>query len=123
MGRSQDPFILALAGGRSLTDAATEAGIGYTTAKRWRDTSGVQTQISQYRDRMITEAVGKLAVLAGEATETLKAALSAESDGVRVRAALGILDRLLALRSASELEERIAALEARAADGPLRRVG
>ena len=56
---------------------------------------------------MVDKAVGNLAQAADAAVETLKAALTAETDSTRVSAAKAILDRLLALRNAAELETRI----------------
>ncbi len=104
-----------------MTDAARAAGIGLTTGKRWRADAAVQQKIAACRQRMVDEATGRLAELATKAVGVLEDALGDETAAVRVRAALGILDRLLALRAAVELEARIAALE-QAPAGGIRRV-
>jgi len=111
MGRNREPFTLALAGGERLTAAARAAGIGLTTAKRWQHDPAVRASVAAVRGRMVDEAVGRLAALAGKACDTLEGSLAADEGSVKLRAALGILDRLIALRDASELEGRIAALE------------
>jgi phage terminase small subunit len=111
LAHSREPFIIALAGGANISEATRVTGIALSTAKRWLSDPELRSHVEAVRQRMVDEAVGRLAALAGKAIATLDTALDAESDGVRVRAAVAILDKLLQLREHTELETRILALE------------
>lgn len=70
--------------------------------------------VQALRGEMIGRASGILADCATEAVETMRTLLGDGSAMVRLGAARAILDQLVRVRDATELEERIEALEARA---------
>jgi hypothetical protein len=112
--RNPDALALALAGGATVRDAARSAGMAERTAYRlWADPT-FRRRVSQLRGEMTIRAVGRLTDAMSEAVDTLRALLSCESLGVRLGAARSVLQLGVELREASELEDRIAALEAEA---------
>jgi hypothetical protein len=68
---------------------------------------------------MIGRASGILADAATEAVEVLRALLSDDLPSIRLAASRAILDQVVRVREATEIEDRLAALEARAGEaGP-----
>jgi hypothetical protein len=104
-----------LAGGMATKHAAAEARVGERTVHRWLEEPEFTRLVSRYRGRLVAETLGKLANIGGKAVETLADALGSDNDNVRVRAAIGILDQLVRIREATELEERMTELEGRMA--------
>jgi hypothetical protein len=106
-----DAFILALAIGCSVPQAAERAGIGTSTAYRRLDDPELRRAVSRVRDELLGQAVGRLLAVAGKAIDTLEASLQSYSDSVRVRAALGILANMLRGIDTVELARRLTELE------------
>jgi HEAT repeat protein len=65
---------------------------------------------------MIGQALGRMAAGMTEAADVLRALLKAEAETVRLGAARSLLDLGVKLREVVEFEERLAALERKAAD-------
>ncbi len=110
-----DAFALAVASGISLREAARSAGISESTAYRRLKDPAFRRRVSEIRTSFLNEAVGRLCEAANEAVSTLRALLTARSEGVRLSAARAILELGAKLREQTELEERITALEREAA--------
>jgi hypothetical protein len=109
----QDQAAVFLAAGTSVKDTAAKTGIGLRTLHEWLVKPEFTRLVGQYRGRVIGETLGLLAGVAVEAVKTLREALNCDRASVRVRAAQTILDRLIQIRQATELEERLVALEER----------
>jgi hypothetical protein len=106
-----DALILALAAGLSVPQAAKRAGLGVNTAYvRVRDPA-VRRAVAKARDDLLSQAVGRLADAAVEAVDVLRAALRSKSEGMRARAALGILGHMIRGMEAHELARRLTDLE------------
>jgi hypothetical protein len=116
--RRGDAALLAeLAAGRTLTDAAATAGISMRTAIRRMQDAGFQRQLRDAQAETIGRAVARLGAASAAAVAVLASMLAPDKpDVIRVRAATGILDQLVRLRSAVELEQRVADLEQRLTD-------
>jgi hypothetical protein len=85
---------------------------------RWKaDDPDFQARVRDLRGQLLDSVLGRLADAAVKAVTTLEESLTAESEQTRVRAALGILSTLVSVRSAVDIEERVAALEAAAQEG------
>jgi hypothetical protein len=85
---------------------------------RWKaDDPDFQARVRDLRGQLLDSVLGRLADAAVKAVTTLEESLTAESEQTRVRAALGILSPLVSVRSAVDIEERVAALEAAAQEG------
>jgi hypothetical protein len=113
----QDRAATLLAGGTSVRDCAAAVSAGVRTVYDWLDRDEFIKLVGRYQTRMVCEALGNLAGAAVKAVQTLADCLeSKESDSVKVRAALGILDQLVRIRDTTELERRLTDLEGRLPD-------
>lgn len=112
-GRSNadDLLVAALASGKSVKDAACEAGVSERTAFRRLEQTDFVRRVAELRGRMVESAAGRLAAAAGAACDRLTKLLNAESEGVQLGAARLILEQAVRLREVVDLERRLAALE------------
>lgn len=107
-----EPLVqLALAGGKSYTEAAQIAGVTVKTIMRRMSDDRYRRQVAAVRADMIDRAAGQLAEHAAAAVETLTGLLNGESEQVRLGAARAILDSSVRYRELTELNERLARLE------------
>jgi hypothetical protein len=115
----QERVALLIAAGRSIK-AAAAADCGERTAHTWLEDPRFRMLVAGLRGRMLDEAVGTLAEAANEAVGALRKLLDDENSGVRLRAALGILDAAVRVRQHIELDARLLRLEQdeAAAKGP-----
>jgi hypothetical protein len=110
----QDHAATLLASGMSVKNCAETIDAGLRTVYDWLEKDEFRKLVGQYQAAMVDEALGKLADKAAKAVQTLADCLdSQESDSVKVRAALGILDQLVRIRDTTELERRLTELEGR----------
>jgi hypothetical protein len=109
---SDDELILALAAGATVAEAAERAGVGERTVYRRLEDAEFRRAISETRGRAFDAAVGKLVGLAAQAVSTLERVLQHGSRTEALRAAKIILELGPRLRTFTELEDRVAALEA-----------
>jgi len=115
--RRQEIAIAALISEPTVEGAAAKAGIAPVTLWRWlRDDSGFREAYRAARRQVIEQAVANLQRAAGEAVETLRTNLHADSPSVQVRAAVAILEHAYRGAEVLDLAERINALEAQVAD-------
>ncbi|KJY18385.1 MULTISPECIES: helix-turn-helix domain-containing protein [unclassified Streptomyces] len=104
--------VLALAQGRSNSQAATAAGVSTRTILRWLESDDFRRDVAESRTMLLRLAVGRLAAASVKAVDTLVDALDTERGQARVQAAKVLLESTLALRESLDVEERLAALEA-----------
>jgi hypothetical protein len=109
--KGDDTLALELAAGKSLREAAQMAGIAERTARRRMDAPDFRRRVSEIRDRVLGEAIGRLVDAASNAVGTLSELLSSDSETVRLNAARTILGRVVELRDSIELADRITKLE------------
>jgi AcrR family transcriptional regulator len=109
---SDDELILALAAGTTVAEAAERAGVSERTVYRRLDDAEFRRAVSETRSRAFDAAVGKLSGLAAQAVSTLERILQHGSRCEALRAAKIILELGPRLRIFTELEDRVAALEA-----------
>ncbi|MFD0138024.1 hypothetical protein ACFVIL_29290 [Streptomyces sp. NPDC127159] len=103
--------VVALAQGRTNSQAATEAGVSTRTILRWLDDEDFRREVDDTRTALLRLAVGRLAAASTRAVDALVDALDTEKGQARVQAARVLLDACLSLRESLDLEERLAALE------------
>jgi hypothetical protein len=115
---ADESLALAVAGGQTLRDAATVAGVSERTAtRRWAD-AAFRRRVAELRADMVVRSVGRLADGMAEAADVLRALLTPGTPpAVRLGAARSLLELGVKLRESVEIEERLAALEAAAAVG------
>lgn len=118
----QEAVALLLAGGRTLAEAADESGTGQRTISTWLAAlPAFRERVQALRGELTASAAGRLAGAMSAAVDTLRALLDGESETVRCSAARAILDVGVRVREQVELEQRLAALEQRLAEGKGRR--
>jgi hypothetical protein len=110
-------LVLALAGGQTVRAAARLAGVGEHTATRRVTDPAFRRRVAALRAEMVARAAGHLADGMAEAAATVRWLLAAESEAVRLAAARTILEVGPKLREATELEDRLAAIEAQVSAG------
>jgi transposase-like protein len=111
-----------LARGGSVSEAATAAGVARATVNRWRKQQDFVADVADLaatvRQDVAADLADASALLATEALASVRVLAelrdsATDSPQVRRGAARDILQLGLQLRTALELEERLAALEAR----------
>ncbi len=107
----QEKAAVALGSGRKVHDAAVAVGVADRTVYLWLQSADFRAAIHDVRDRLLSEAVGKLSESASDAVTTLQALLTDKTPTIRLRASVSILDALVKVREFGELSERVAALQ------------
>jgi hypothetical protein len=109
--RKAIPHLLAC---RNVETAARASGISERTLYRWLADDYFYSAVASAEGDAIDYAVRRLVKLADKAIDTIEAVLddAKAPPSVRLRAALGALDQLTALRDVRSLEVRLMALEA-----------
>jgi transposase-like protein len=103
---------LALATGKTVREAARKAGIGETTLYKWLRKPAFKARVTELRERMVAEAVGKLSRGMAGAAATLERLLKSKDERVKLAAAKAILDSAVKVRDQADLADRLAAVEA-----------
>ena len=108
-------LVLALASGLTNRQAAERAGISERTVARRLADPEFQRQISEAKAATLSQTVAQLTAAGLAAVTTLVRLLDADSESAQLGAARSILELGTKLRESYELEQRITALEAQAA--------
>ncbi len=104
-------LIAALAAGMTVRDAAQAAGVGERTAHRRLDDPAFAAQVRAARAELLSRTVGLLSDASAEAATRLRELLHAEAESVCLGAARSVLELAPKLAEATDLSERISALE------------
>ncbi len=98
---------------RNFEEAAVASGIGLRTLLRWNSEPVFHAALMESEGLLIDYAVRRMATEANKSLDTLCEVRDnpTASAGIRLRAALGILDLLIKLRELRNLEVRLIALE------------
>jgi hypothetical protein len=118
----QEAVALLLAAGRTIEQAAREARVGSRTVRTWlAEGSAFRERVQSLRSEMTAAALGRLLDNMASAADTLGyLARKGKSEMTRYVAARAVLELGPKLREATELADRVAALEARQAAASLR---
>ena len=113
-GRQNADDLLAaeLAAGKTVRDAATAAGVAERTAHRRLTDAEFKARVTGLRASMVSAAAGRLADGMGEAATVLRALLTDAGPDVRHRAAVKVIELGVKLGELTDLERRVAELEA-----------
>ncbi len=114
---ADETLVVLLAGGATRQQAAQSAGVGERTVYRRLEDPAFRARIEEARADMLARTSALLTAAGAAAAGTLVRLLRAESDAVKLAAAVRIIDLAGKLRTDLELEARIAALEDVAAPG------
>jgi hypothetical protein len=115
----QTRAIAALLTAKDVQSAAKEAGVGERTLHTWLDDPAFREALKQAEAEAIQAAQRRLAGTSAYAISVILNVMAEKAipAGVRLRAAVSILDQLVKLRQYATLEERVAELEARVQQG------
>jgi hypothetical protein len=107
----REAAILALISHRTYAEAAEASGIPVGTLKRWAADPSFKHELRAAQRETFLAAMDELKSLAREAIAVVRASLADDSPALRLKAALGALDRIIRVWEASEIEQRLRALE------------
>jgi hypothetical protein len=107
----QEAVALDLATGSTIAEAARKHKVGMRKIKPWNQSPAFLRPVGELRAEMTSRALGRLTDAMAGAADTLRNLLKSKSDTVKLGAARAMLEMGLKVREATELEERIAALE------------
>ncbi|MBM3982669.1 MAG: hypothetical protein FJ304_20840 [Planctomycetes bacterium] len=101
----------------TIAAAATAAGLGESTLRKWLRQPKFAAAYKAAREAMLNQVVGAMVSATSDALATLKRNLTCGQPGPEVRAAVALVEltlrgeeHLLALGELSELREQVAAL-------------
>ena len=112
LDRKADAVIAALLTEPTHAAAAKAAGVSEATLQRWLKLPEFQLRYKAARRELVEGTLAKLQGAGAEAVDVLRACLTSERPGDRIRAATAVLDQLLRYRDGVDHEDRIARLEA-----------
>jgi hypothetical protein len=106
----------AIACGVRVEQAAEKAGISESTARRRMKDDVFRQRVAELRREMIDRSLGQASEAMLDAVIELRLLCrKGKSEAIRLSAANSLLDRGIALRQHVDYEERLSALEAKAA--------
>jgi hypothetical protein len=107
--------IASLVASGDLREAAGVAGCSVRTIRRWREDADFSAELTEAERQALRVTARRLAGASEKASDALVKIVSNENiaPGVRVRAALGILDVAIRYAAHVDLEARISALESK----------
>jgi hypothetical protein len=111
--RKQEAAIAALLSKPTIEKAAKACGIGEATLRRWLKDEGFQERYRAAKKQTLDAVMGRLRQIAGEAVETLReVAVNQEAPpSSRIAAARAVLDMVIKVVEAEEVEDRLTAVE------------
>ena len=110
-------LIACLASGANYTEAAKKSGISARTISRRMSNPEFQEKVSDTRRSALIRAVGAISTAASRAVLTLNELLGAKHPpSIRLAAARAVLENVVRLTQHADLDHRLAALEATAAE-------
>jgi hypothetical protein len=108
----REAVALRLADGASVRGAARACHVGERTVHTWLADPAFTARVTELRSRMFGRAVSVLTRLAGKAARKLNKLMDSEQESIALGACRTVLEAGPRLRELTELEERLAALEA-----------
>ena len=113
--QKQTKAIVSLMNCRTVSDAASQAGVNESTVWRWMRDQAFQEALREAKHQTVTQALLQIQQATGEAVATLRGIMV--DDGVptssRVTAAKAVLDMALKAAKLEDLEARLMILEQR----------
>ena len=111
--QKQTKAIVSLLSCRTVSEAATQAGVNESTVWRWMREEAFQEALQEAKQRMVAQAIIQLQQATGEAVGTLRGIMA---DGeapasARVTAAKAVLDMAVKAIKMEDLEARLMNLE------------
>jgi len=96
---------------KSITEGVEKAGISKTTFYEWMKNPKFKLEWTEQRKEIISLALDELKAGAGEAVRVLKELLNAESEAIRLKTAMGILEHISKFMDIEDIQKRLELLE------------
>lgn len=112
---ADDRLATAIAAGRAVRDAATDAGVAERTAFRRLQDPEFVAKVDRLRSEVVGTAMNRLATATTQAADVLVALLAEGDANVRFRASKALLELTLKLQEHGDVLRRLQELEARLA--------
>ena len=109
--RQEEAAISALLSEPTIERAATVAGVGESTLRRWLAEPEFKAQYRAARRQVVEAAIGRLQTASTKAVDTLERNLACGIPAVEVGAARSILDQSIKAVELVDLAERVEQLE------------
>ena len=111
--QKQTKAIVSLLSCRTVSEAASQAGVNESTVWRWMREESFKDALQEAKQRIVTQAIIQLQQATGEAVGTLRGIMA---DGeapasARVTAAKAVLDMAVKAIKMEDLEARLMTLE------------
>lgn len=118
LSRKQEQAISGLLATPTVSEAASAAGVGESTLRRWMKDDGFAEEYRIARRQSVAAALSNLSRIGSQAVRTLEEVMSDTNatPSSRVSAAKAALDVIVKVCEQEDLERRVAAIEA-AIDG------
>jgi hypothetical protein len=116
LSRKQEEAVAALLQHPTLRRAAAAAGVDEKTLRKWLKLPAFLIAYRAARRQVVEAAIGHLQRATAAAVKALRRNLTCGHPGTEVRAALGIAQLAILGLDKMDFEERLSALEKRAAD-------
>ena len=112
-GRSQAAHAaaLALAAGKTVEQAARDAGVSDRTIYRWQKRPRFRAMVAAARGRLVDAAAGVLSARMSDGAAELARLLRSRDPNVRLRAAVKLIELGLRAHEYADLEGRVRQLE------------
>lgn len=107
----QKRLLIILAETPCVTEAAKQAGISRSTAKRWMNNPTFQQELDILRKDAMKTAMNSVHAYTAKAIQGLIQLMDSSNEWVQMQACMKILNRSLKIRKVEDLEERVALLE------------
>ena len=114
LSRKQEQAVAALLTEPTVAAAAERAGVSEVTLWRWLKLADFVAAYRAARRQVVEKAIAQLQQSSWAASTTLLKLLASNSDSVRLRAAVAILDQANKGVELIDLEERLSVLEQQA---------
>ena len=111
LSHKQEKAIAALLSEATVSSAAEKAGVGEVTLYRWLKLPDFLATYREARREVVEKAVAQLQQSSWAASITLVRLLGSDSDAIRLRAALAILEQSNKGLEMIDFEERLSTLE------------
>lgn len=108
---ADEALALGVAAGKTVRDAAAEAGVSESTAHRRLTDPVFAARVQEIRDGLVSAAAGRLAGGMAAAADVLVALLQSQDENVKLRAASQLLAGGVKVVEVAELQRRLEALE------------
>jgi hypothetical protein len=107
----QQAAVGAILSSRTLAEASANSGVSTATLKRWQAQPAFREALEQGSRDLLSSAITHMLRASSRAAETLVSLLESEQEGIRLRAALGLFDRVTEMVAYLDLEARLQSVE------------